>query len=75
VGADIENLCREAGLAALRKDKAAKKVTMEHFEEALAAVKPSTTPDTAKQYENIFRQMKTAISKKTEEDLGLGYYR
>ncbi|MBN1677371.1 MAG: CDC48 family AAA ATPase [Candidatus Thermoplasmatota archaeon] len=75
VGADIENLCREAGLAALRKNKTATKVTMEHFETALAAVKPSTTPDTAKYYENMFRQMKTAISKKTEEDLGLGYYR
>jgi len=75
VGADIENLCREAGLAALRKNKTATKVTMEHFEEALAALRPSTTPDTAKYYENMFRQMKTAISKKTEEDLGLGYYR
>ncbi len=75
VGADIENLCREAGLAALRKNRTATKVTMEHFEAALATVKPSTTPDTAKYYENMFRQMKTAISKKTEEDLGLGYYR
>jgi len=75
VGADIENLCREAGLTALRKNRAATKVTMEHFEQALAVVKPSTTPDTAKYYENMFRQMKTAISKKTEEDLGLGYYR
>jgi len=75
VGADMENLCREAGLAALRKNRTATKVTMEHFEAALAVVKPSTTPDTAKYYENMFRQMKTAISKKTEEDLGLGYYR
>ncbi len=37
VGADIENLCREAGLAALRKSKTAAKVTSEHFEEALAS--------------------------------------
>ena len=74
-GADIENLCREAGLAALRKSKTATKVTMEHFETALASVKPSTTPDTVKFYENMFKQMKTAMSKKTDEDLGLGYYR
>jgi transitional endoplasmic reticulum ATPase len=74
-GADIENLCREAGLAALRKSKTATKVTMEHFETALANVRPSTTPDTVKFYENMFRQMKTAMSKKTDEDLGLGYYR
>jgi transitional endoplasmic reticulum ATPase len=75
VGADIENLCREAGLAALRKNKTATKVTSAHFEEALANVKPSTTPDTQKSYESMFRHMKTAMSKKSEEDLGLGYYR
>lgn len=75
VGADIENLCREAGLAALRKSKTATKVTAEHFEEALASVRASTTPETQKYYETLFRQMKTAMSKKSEEDLGLGYYR
>ena len=75
VGADIENLCREAGLAALRKNKTATKVTMEHFEEALASMRPSITPDVVKYYETMFRQMKTAMSKKSEDDLGLGYYR
>ncbi len=35
VGADIENLCSEAGLTALRQNKKAAKVTMEHFERAL----------------------------------------
>lgn len=75
VGADIENLCREAGLAALRKSKTATKVTMEHFEEALATVRPSTDAETVRYYETMFKQMKTAISKKSEGDFGLGYYR
>jgi len=75
VGADIENLCREAALCALRKNKTASKVAKEHFEEALAAVKPSTDSETIRFYENLFRQMKTAISKKTKDDLTLGYYR
>ena len=75
VGADIENLCREAALAALRKNRAASKVTTEHFEEALASVKPSTDADTEKYYESMFRQMKTAISKKSKDDSLLGYYR
>jgi transitional endoplasmic reticulum ATPase len=75
VGADIENLCREAGLAALRKSKTASKVTSEHFEEALASMRPSITPDVVKYYENMFKQLKTAISKKSEDDLGTGYYR
>lgn len=75
VGADIENLCREAGLAALRKSKTAAKVTSEHFEEALASMRPSITPDVVKFYENMFKQLKTAMSKKSEDDLGTGYYR
>ena len=75
VGADIENLCREAGLAALRKSKTASKVTSEHFEEALASMRPSITPDVVKYYENMFKQLKTAMSKKSEDDLGTGYYR
>ena len=75
VGADIENLCREAGLAALRKSKTAAKVTSEHFEEALASMRPSITPDVVRYYENMFKQLKTAMSKKSEDDLGTGYYR
>jgi len=75
VGADIENLCREAGLAALRKSKTAAKVTSEHFDEALASMRPSITQDVVKYYENMFKQLKTAMSKKSEDDLGTGYYR
>ncbi|HEX9908148.1 MAG TPA: CDC48 family AAA ATPase [Thermoplasmata archaeon] len=75
VGADIESLCREAALAALRQNKTASKVTTQHFEIALAAVKPSTDPETTRHYETLFKRMKTATSKKSEEDLGLGYYR
>jgi transitional endoplasmic reticulum ATPase len=75
VGADIENLCREAALCALRKNKTASKVGQEHFDEALALVNPSTDSETIRFYENLFRQMKTAISKKAKDDLTLGYYR
>ena len=75
VGADIENLCREAALVALRKNKSASKVTSEHFEAALATVRPSVSAETVKFYETMFKMMKTVMSKKTEEDLGLGYYR
>ena len=75
VGADIENLCREAAMTALRQNRTATKVTTKHFEEALAHIKPSTDKETQKHYELMFRQMKTAISKKSEEDLGIGYYR
>jgi transitional endoplasmic reticulum ATPase len=75
VGADIENLCREAAMTALRQSKTASKVTAAHFEEALAQTRPSTDSDTQKYYEQMFKHLKTAMSKKTEGDLGIGYYR
>ncbi|MCE5296066.1 MAG: CDC48 family AAA ATPase [Euryarchaeota archaeon] len=53
VGADLENLCREAAMIALRADKNADKVEGGHFEEALKIIKPSVNKDVMKQYENI----------------------
>lgn len=40
-GADIEGICREAALIALREDIKSSVVTMEHFEKALKKIKPS----------------------------------
>jgi transitional endoplasmic reticulum ATPase len=74
-GADIENLCREAALGALRQDRGATKVTQAHFQKAMEKVKPSTDPETMKYYEMQARTMKTAMSKKSKEDNALGYYR
>jgi len=62
-------------MTALRQNRTATKVTAKHFEEALAQVRPSIDQETQKRYEQIFKHMKTAISKKSEEDLGIGYYR
>jgi transitional endoplasmic reticulum ATPase len=42
-GADIENVCREAGMAAIRRGPAVDKVEEKDFEEALSTVKPSVT--------------------------------
>jgi len=53
VGADIENLVREAAMLALRKNLDAKKVTMKDFEEALMKTKPSVSEETAKRYKKI----------------------
>ena len=50
-GADLEALVREATLAALREDINAREVAMRHFEQALARVRPSITPDMVKMYE------------------------
>jgi transitional endoplasmic reticulum ATPase len=50
-GADLEALCREAGLNALRKD--AEKVTKEDFEKALQTVKPSLKEDMLLKYKKF----------------------
>ncbi len=63
VGADIEAICREAAILALRKDMKVKTVRMEFFEEALLKVRPSTTKeieDAYKELENHFRSAQGA---------------
>jgi len=76
-GADIEAVCREAGLNALRENINAKEVTKKHFAEALKKVKPSITPDMLKYYEKIIEEFKsrgmhTKKSTKGEEESYVG---
>ncbi len=51
-GADIEGICREAGMIALRENIKAEKVTKEHFESALKRVKPSLSAEDITVYES-----------------------
>ncbi|MBI2109925.1 AAA family ATPase [Candidatus Woesearchaeota archaeon] len=53
VGADIEAICREAGLIALREDINAKQVSMKHFKKALERTKPSLREEDVKRYREI----------------------
>jgi transitional endoplasmic reticulum ATPase len=75
VGADIENLCREAAMISLREDREAIIVTSDHFEEAMKLVRASTDNETAKVYESLVQEMTTAMSKRPKDDNSLGYYR
>ncbi|MEM1769611.1 MAG: CDC48 family AAA ATPase [Nitrososphaerota archaeon] len=52
-GADLESLCREAALNALRKNLNAEYVAQEDFEEALRIVKPSISPQMIREYEKM----------------------
>jgi transitional endoplasmic reticulum ATPase len=54
-GADIEALCREAGLNALRKDIEAKAVTAEDFRKALDKTGPSILPNMENWYRNFMK--------------------
>lgn len=49
-GADIQNVCRKAVLAVLRRDLEASQVSMSHFQEAIASTKPSITQETLEQF-------------------------
>jgi len=74
VGADLEALCREAAMIAVRKDKDAKKITMKDFNEALKHVKPSITTEDMKRYENIEEKyLRTARGAAIRESEAMSY--
>ncbi|KYH36944.1 MAG: AAA family ATPase, CDC48 subfamily [Candidatus Bathyarchaeota archaeon B23] len=62
-GADIDSVCREAAINALRRDIDAKEVTLADFEEAMSSVAPSITPDMEKWYKDMERRFKEAQQK------------
>ena len=58
-GADIEGLCREAAMHALRKDVNSSEVAMQDFQYALKRIGPSITPDMEKWYKGFMQQART----------------
>lgn len=58
VGADIESVCREAVMIALRENFDIESVEMRHFREAMKKVKPTITENIAEFYEKIEAQFK-----------------
>jgi transitional endoplasmic reticulum ATPase len=73
-GADIEGLCREAAMTALRENKGARKVTMSHFQEGMKVVRPSLDEETIKFYEGLGKTMERGTARRQREEV-LGYYR
>ena len=57
-GADIESLCREAAMHALRRDVKATEVSMQDFQEAIKEVGPSVTPEMEKWYKSFMQQIR-----------------
>ncbi|MBI4181356.1 MAG: AAA family ATPase [Candidatus Aenigmarchaeota archaeon] len=62
-GADLEALCREAGMFALREELGAKVVTREHFEQALKEITPSITADMLQFYGKVTEAIKAEAAK------------
>jgi len=67
VGADLEAVCREAAIMALRKDMKAKEITMKDFQEAMKEVGPSTTEEVEKAYDEIKDSIRAARGKEMKE--------
>jgi len=57
-GADLEAVCREAGLISLRRNIETKTVTAENFRDALERVKPSVSPDMENWYKSFHKRFK-----------------
>ena len=67
VGADIEAVCREAGIDALRKDVKAKDIKMVNFEAALKKVRASVVKEVEKKYAKLKEELSTARAKEINE--------
>ncbi|HDN95867.1 MAG: ATPase [Thermoplasmata archaeon] len=63
-GADIEGICREAGMIALRENMNAKVVKREHFMKALEEVHPSIDEEMMDYYREMEKKLGKAVSKK-----------
>ena len=74
VGADLESVCREAGLLALREDMKVKEVSKKHFETAIKKVNPSVSPDLMDKYkeleENYLRNARAGLTKEVPNYFG-----
>lgn len=58
VGGDVEALCREAGMRALRENMDAEIVSMKHFKDALKTLHASVTPQILENYEKMDKELR-----------------
>ncbi|HIH44886.1 MAG TPA: CDC48 family AAA ATPase [Candidatus Methanoperedenaceae archaeon] len=70
VGADIESVCREGVMLALRKDPEIEKIGMEYFREALKKVRPSLAENLIEYYERLSAQFKGGVPAEQKSYIG-----
>ena len=68
VGADIESVCREAAILALREDMTTQKIQHTYFTQALQKVRPSVTKEVADTYNSIKDQFSAAYAKEMKRE-------
>ena len=74
VGADLENLCREAGMVAYRENPDATEVAQKHFLSALKIIRPSVDEEVIKFYQNLADSMGKSVREKRKELQEQGLY-
>jgi transitional endoplasmic reticulum ATPase len=72
-GADIDAICREAAMFALRTDINAKEVKMSHFEHALGEARGSLTDDIIKYYKKVKDDLGSSVAKKDKKERDIQY--
>jgi len=73
VGSDIESICREAGMNALRNDPETEEVTWKDFEEAIDEVRPTANEDNREEYQRMMERLQK-IEQGTDEGGSPDYY-
>ncbi|MCH8329000.1 MAG: CDC48 family AAA ATPase [Nanoarchaeota archaeon] len=68
VGSDIESICREAAIFALRENIESEEVTSKHFEKALDKVPPSVDKEIEQSYEEIRNTLSAARAKQMQKE-------
>jgi transitional endoplasmic reticulum ATPase len=68
VGADIDLICREAAVFALREDINAQGVMMHNFESALLKVSASVTTDIEENYKSLYETFRKAKGNEIKKD-------
>ena len=66
-GADIEAICREAAMLALRESIKAKQVTMKHFEKSLGEHRPSIAKEETEKYMTALATAKKSLAARAPE--------
>ncbi len=68
VGSDIEAVCREAAILALRENIESKEITVKHFEKAMEKVPPSVDKEIERAYEELRENLSAARAKEIQKE-------
>ena len=68
VGADIEAVCREAAMLALREDMKSKEVKMKHFTDSLKKIRASSTKEVQEMYAQLIDSFRAAKAKEMKDE-------